>query len=230
MPSESYLPDIQSVADVGQGTNIDMELQGMDSANEWDEAQKTIHTDDTSLDEKANAILVTTDIKVKPMKGVEVKPKHKLYPVNLDETCTKGLINAINSEKGVEVVARYNCTESVSINIQLPLTPKQQRNVRVKHAEYQDARIRLTKDQVKFLKSSGWSGLSDCVMSLLTVPSHTPGERVKPNYKLYPVNLDETCTKGLIKAINNEKGVVLVARYEHTKEVVSNNIRMPLTP
>jgi len=209
-----------------------MELQqSADSTNEWDNTQKNVHTDDTSLGEKANAILATTDMKAKPMQGVEVKPNYKLYPVNLDETCTKGLIDAINSEKGVEVVARYNCTNaSVSINIQLPLTPKQQRNVRVKLAGHKDAGIRLTKGQVKILKSSGWSGLSGCVMSLLTVPPYMPGEWVKPNHKLYSVNLDETCTKGLINAINSEKGVALVLRYNRTGESVKNNIQLPLTP
>ena len=43
MPSESYLPDIQSVTAVGQGTNLDMELQqSADSTNEWDKMQKNV--------------------------------------------------------------------------------------------------------------------------------------------------------------------------------------------
>ena len=134
-----------------------MELpQGVDSTNKGDEVQKSVHGDDTSYGEKANTWLVTTTMKAKPMKGDEVKSNPKLCPVNLDEICIKELIKALNSEKGVVVVARYNCiNESVSNNIHLPLTLKQQRNVRVKHAGYQDARIRITTRHIKFLKSSG---------------------------------------------------------------------------
>jgi len=102
--------------------------------------------------------------------------------------------------------------------------------VRVKHARYQDARIRITTTRVKFLKSSKGSGLLSSVMSLLPVAQYTSEDRVKPNYKLYPVNLDEICITRLINALNSEKGVVVIARYDCTKETVAHNIQWPLTP
>ena len=134
------------------GTNLDMELpHGADATDKWDEAQKSVQADNSSSGEKSNIGLVPTKIKGKPTVEGGVKPKYKLYSVNLDENCIKKLANAINSEKGVAVVALYNRTsESVSTNIQLPLTPNQQRNVREKHVACQDARLRITSDQVKY--------------------------------------------------------------------------------
>ena len=174
-------------------TNLDMELpQGVKSTNKGDEVQKSVHPDDTSLGEKVNAPLVTTAMKAKPVKGAEVKSNSKLHTVNLDEICIKELIRALNREKGVVVVARYNCTdESVSNNIQLPLTPKQ-RNVRVKHARYQDARIRITTTRVKFLKSSKGSGLLSSVMPLIPETQHKVSH--EGTYKIYHRDL-EVCVK-----------------------------------
>jgi len=208
-----------------------MELpHGVDAISKGDEAQKSVQADESSSGEKSNIGLVINNAKAKPIVRVGVRPKYKLYRVNLEEICIKGLIDALNGEKGVAVVARYNCTnESVSINIPLPLTHKQQHNVRVKHVGHQDARICLIKVQVKFMKNTGWSGFSSSVISLLTIAPYTLEVGVKPNYKLYPVNLDETCTKGLIKAINSDQKVTVAVRYNHTKEANSKNIKLPLT-
>ena len=194
MPFEAHLPGMQYA---GPGTNLDLKLlQGVKPTNKLDEAAmhhdiaysktndlakrheadyklqedawKRVKADDSSFGEKANAWLVTNVMKVKRLMGAGVMADHKLYPANLDETCTKRLINAMNRGKGVDLVLRCNRTkESVTSGIQLPLSPKQLRNVKAKHARQQDAKIRITTAQVKFLKSSEGGGLLSGVISLL---------------------------------------------------------------
>ena len=78
-----------------------------------------MQANESSSGEKANAGLVPTGIKGK------LKPKYKLYSVNLDKISVTGLVSAINSEEMVPLVLRWQRTdECVTDNIQLPLTPK----------------------------------------------------------------------------------------------------------
>ena len=194
MPIEAHLPGMQYA---GPGTNLDLKLlQGVKPANKLDEAAmqhdiaysktndlgkrhaadyklqedawKRVKANDASLDEKANAWVVTNAMKVKRMLGAGVKQNHKMYPVNLDENCTTKLVNALNKGLGVTLILRCNRTkESVANGTLLPLTPKQLKNVRAKHSKQNDAKIRITKAQVKFLKSKEGAGLLSGVMALL---------------------------------------------------------------
>ena len=168
------------------------------------------------------------------MSGEGVKPNHKLYPVNLDETCIKELIKALNSEKGVVVVARYNCAnDSVSNNIQLPLTLNQQRNVREKYAGQQDAKIRITMAQVIFLKSKEGVDLLSSLMSLLPEAQRMSETSLQQHYKIYPVILDTRCFSRLEKAIACEKGVGVMAVLHYDRSNIRYtycDIQLPLIP
>jgi len=77
--------------------------------------------------------------------------------------------------------------ESVTNDIQLPLTPRQLKDVHAKHSKQKDARIRITTAQVKYLKSVEGGGLLDRALSL--VPSvatsvYNAWENKKANNKL----------------------------------------------
>jgi len=159
----------------GPGTNLDLKLlQGVKPTNKLDEAAmqhdiaysktndlekrhaadyklqedawKRVKANDSSLGEKANAWVVTNAMKVKRMLGAGVKQNHQIYPVNLDENCTKKLVNALNKGLGVTLILRCNRTkESVANGTFLPLNPKQFKTVRAKHNKQNDAKICITK-------------------------------------------------------------------------------------
>ena len=197
MPFEAHLPGMQYA---GPGTNLDLKLvQGVKPSNKLDEAAmnhdiaysktrdlkkrheadyklqedawKRVKAGDSSLGEKANAWLVTTAMKAKRMLGAGVDSKNILYPANLDETCTQKLINAIKKGKAVTLVLRCNRTkESVANDTRLPLTPRQARDVKSKHARQQDAKIRFTGPQIKFMKSAEGEGL---MLSLIHISEPT---------------------------------------------------------
>ncbi|KAK7590536.1 hypothetical protein V9T40_002149 [Parthenolecanium corni] len=126
-----------------------------------EDAWKRVIANDSSIGEKANAWLVSNAMKVKravgaglsktkPKQPSNSKPKYTLHPVNLDECDLKNLQKAMDTGKGLTVTFRYNRTkESAGNELKIPLTAKQIRNIKGKHTNEQDAKVRLYTSQIK---------------------------------------------------------------------------------
>ncbi|KAK7580375.1 hypothetical protein V9T40_001004 [Parthenolecanium corni] len=121
-----------------------------------EEAWKRVKADDSSFGEKANAWLVTNTMKVKRAIGAGVsKPRYTEYPGNLDENDLEKLKKAANGRKGLTITFKCNRTkESIAGDIRIPLTVKQMRGVKTAHSKKQDAKVRLSSAQLKYMATT----------------------------------------------------------------------------
>lgn len=116
-----------------------------------EEAWKRVKAPDASLEEKANAWLVTTAMRAKRAVGAGVrKTKYINYPANLDEDDMMKLKKALTKGTGVTLVFRCNRTkESISGDAQLPLSAKQIRRVKQFHSQNKNVRVCISATQLK---------------------------------------------------------------------------------